>query len=94
MQRRQAETPHLSENDISLSATVVCLIGIMAIDNATAVKQERITAPVASIEEAHADEPIPSFNRAHPTRSRYFELFIGWIVFERGLEVIGDNVLI
>lgn len=39
VQRRQAETPHLFENDISLSATGVCLIGIMAIDNATAVKQ-------------------------------------------------------
>lgn len=39
VQRRQAETSHLFENDISLSATGVCLIGIMAIDNATAVKQ-------------------------------------------------------
>jgi predicted NodU family carbamoyl transferase len=39
VQRRQAETSHLFENDIGLSATVVCLIGIMAVDNATAVKQ-------------------------------------------------------
>ena len=39
VQRRQAETPHLIEDNISLSATVVCLIGIMAVDNATAVKQ-------------------------------------------------------
>ena len=37
VQRRQAETSHLFEDNIGLTATVVRLIGIMAIDNGTVV---------------------------------------------------------
>ena len=37
VQRRQAETSHLFEDNIGLTATVVRLIGIMTIDNGTVV---------------------------------------------------------
>jgi hypothetical protein len=37
VQRRQADTSHLFEDHIGLTATVVRLIGIMAIDNGTVV---------------------------------------------------------
>jgi hypothetical protein len=37
VQRRQAETSHLFEDNIGLTATVVRLIGIMAVDNGTVV---------------------------------------------------------
>ena len=37
VQRWQAETSHLFEDNIGLTATVVRLIGIMAIENGTAV---------------------------------------------------------
>jgi hypothetical protein len=38
VQRRQAETSHLFEDNIRLSATVVRLIGVMALDNFTVVE--------------------------------------------------------
>ena len=37
VRRRQAETSHLFEDNIGLTATVVRLIGIIAIENGTAV---------------------------------------------------------
>ncbi len=73
VQRRQADTSHLFEDNIRLSGTGVGLIGIMTIDNGTAVKKYRITAPSTAIDKTDADEPNPSLNRTHPARLRYFE---------------------